>query len=97
MTASFTQMYTRRVTTMMRVSAETRARVMRVAAEDFGGATADEAVARLLDEHWQAKCVAAVERYRATDPVGWAEYLREADEWDTVSAPISDSWDEPAA
>ena len=81
---------------MVRVSAETRARIMRVAAEDFDGASADETLARLLDEHWEAKCVAAMEQYRATDPEGWADYLAEADGWDATSAPVAEAWDEPA-
>lgn len=81
---------------MMRVSPETRERVQRVATEDFGGVSADEALRRLLDEHWQARCIAAVARDRAADPDGWAEYLREADEWDRAAAPVTDPWDDVA-
>jgi hypothetical protein len=70
---------------------------MQVAAEDYGGVTADEALGRLLDEHWEAKCIAAVARYRTEDPDGWAEYVRDADSQDmALSAAISDPWDETA-
>ncbi|AEH10390.1 MULTISPECIES: hypothetical protein [Protofrankia] len=79
---------------MMRVSPETRERVLRVAAEDFGGASADETVRRLLDEHWQRKAVAAMDRFRAQDPGGWAEYLAEGRAWSAVDAPVADeAWD----
>jgi len=70
---------------------------MQVATEDYGGVTADEALARLLDEHWETKCIAAVARYRAEDPEGWAEYVQDADRQDmTLSAAVSDPWDETA-
>jgi hypothetical protein len=77
---------------MLRVSDETRERVLRIGREEFGGASADETVRRLIDEHWQAKAVAAVSKYRETDPKGWAEYLAEADEFAEADAPINDEW-----
>jgi hypothetical protein len=72
----------------------TRDRVMRVAAEDYGGVSADEALSRLLDEHWQARCIGAVASYRAQDPENWAKYLRDADQSDAASAPITEPWNE---
>jgi hypothetical protein len=84
-------------TAMIRVSDRTRERVMRVAADDYGNATADETVNRLLDEHWQATCVAAVTAYREADPAGWAEYLGEAEEWGQADAAVADAWDGPVA
>ncbi len=81
---------------MMRVAPETRERLMKVAAEDFGGVTADEAVVRLLDIYWQTRCVAAVDDYFQHNPEGWAEYLYEAEAWDAMSAPIAEPWDERA-
>ncbi|MFE9693401.1 hypothetical protein [Micromonospora sp. NPDC005806] len=84
------------MTAMMRVSPETREQVLRVAAEDYGGVSADEAVKRLLQEHWQAKAVAAMDHYRAVDQEGWAEYLVEADRWHRADAPVGDPWDEEA-
>lgn len=84
------------MTTMMRVSPETRARVLQVAAEDFDGASADETVRRLLDEHWQAKAIAAMDRFRAEDPEGWAEYLADAESWSAADEPILEEWNEAA-
>jgi hypothetical protein len=82
--------------TMLRVSERTRERVMRVASEDFHGATVEETLLRLLDEHWEAQAVAAMDRFRVTDPDGWAEYLAEADEWDEAAVPVTDAWDAQA-
>ena len=83
------------MTAMLRVSERTRDRVMRVAAEDFGGATAEETLIRLLDEHWEAQAVAAMDHFRATDPEGWSAYLVEADRWDQAQASGVDTWEEP--
>lgn len=77
---------------MLRVSEETRERVQRVAREEFGGASADEAIRRLLDEHWEAAALAAVRHDRATDPQGWADYLAEADALAAADAPVTDGW-----
>ncbi|MDN5858093.1 MAG: hypothetical protein L0H84_05665 [Pseudonocardia sp.] len=77
---------------MLRVSDETRERVQRLAREEFGGASADETIRRLLDEHWEAAAVAAVERYRTDNPRGWADYLAEADDVTAADAPITDEW-----
>jgi hypothetical protein len=77
---------------MLRVSDETRERVLRIGREEFGGASADETVRRLIDEHWRAAAVAAVHRYRESNPQGWSEYLAEADEMAGADAPIGDEW-----
>ena len=84
------------MTTMMRVTPQTRERVLRTAAEDYGGASADETIRRLLDEHWQAKAIAAMDRFRADNPQGWTEYLAEAYEWQAHDAPVTEPWDEDA-
>lgn len=63
-----------------------------LAREEFGGASADEAIRRLLDEHWEAAAVAAVERYRAADPQGWADYLAGAGELAAADTPVADDW-----
>jgi hypothetical protein len=81
---------------MLRVSDDTRKRVLRIGREEFGGASADETVRRLVDEHWQAAVVAAVQSYRDDDPQGWADYLAEADELVGADAPISDEWSRPS-
>jgi hypothetical protein len=65
---------------------------MRIGREEFGGVSADETVRRLIDEHWRAAAIAAVHRYRESDPRGWADYLAEADELAGADAPISDEW-----
>lgn len=77
---------------MLRVSDETRRRIQQIGREEFGGATADETVRRLIDEHWQATAVAAVREYRATHPHNWQEYLAEADDLAAADAPIGDDW-----
>ncbi|MBC3192064.1 hypothetical protein H7X46_13410 [Pseudonocardia sp. C8] len=77
---------------MLRVSDETRERVLRIGRDEFGGASADETVRRLIDEHWQAAAVAAVRRYREADPQGWADYVAESDEIAAADAPIGDEW-----
>ncbi|MGH9307669.1 MAG: hypothetical protein ACRD0I_12415 [Acidimicrobiales bacterium] len=77
---------------MLRVSDETRERVLRIGRDEFGGASADETVRRLVNEHWQATAIAAVQRYRVADPQGWADYLAEADELAQADAPITDEW-----
>jgi hypothetical protein len=77
---------------MLRVSDETRDRVQQVAREEFGGVSADETIRRLLDEHWQARALAAVREDRLSDPQGWAGYLAEADELADADAPVADGW-----
>lgn len=82
-------------TSMMRVSPETRERVMRIAAE-YGGVTADEALRRLADEHWERTALAAMDAYRQADPDGHADYLREAVQLDATPGPALDPWDATA-
>lgn len=77
---------------MLRVSAETRDRVLQIGREEFDGASAEETVRRLIDEHWRARAIAAVQRYRETDPQGWYEYLSAASELAGADARIADEW-----
>lgn len=91
LTIMFTRLYIRRV---LRVGDETRERVLRIGREEFGGASADETIRRLIDEHWQAAAIAAVRNYRENDPRGWADYVAEADELTGADAPITDEWAE---
>lgn len=81
---------------VLRVSDETRERVLRIGRDEFGGASADETIRRLVDEHWQTAAVAAVYWYRDSDPDGWARYLAAADELSNADAPISDGWTAPS-
>lgn len=73
---------------VLRVSNETRDQVLRIGREEFGGASADETVRRLIDEHWRAAAVAAVRLSQETDPQGWEGYLAEAHEWESAEAPV---------
>lgn len=41
--------------------------------------TAEDALNQLLDERWEARAIAAMDHFRATDPEGWSEYLADAD------------------
>lgn len=77
---------------MLRVSENTRARVQQVARDEFGGASDDEAIRRLLDEHWESRAVAAVEHYRADNPEGWRDYLADAADTAQADAAITDEW-----
>lgn len=79
---------------MLRVSDETRERVLRIGQEEFGGVSADETVRRLVDEHWRSAAVAAVQRYREADPRGWADYLAEAEALAGADAPLADDGQE---
>ncbi|MGH3564393.1 MAG: hypothetical protein ACRDTN_22105 [Mycobacterium sp.] len=51
-----------------------------------------ETVRRLIDEHWRASAIAAVHRYRETDPEGWSTYIAEAEEISRADAPVVDEW-----
>lgn len=67
---------------------------MQVAADDFGGATAEETLNRLLDEHWEAQAIAAMDRFRASDPDGWSAYVANAAQWDEAQTTVADTWNE---
>ncbi len=84
-------------TTMMRVSPATRERVMKIAAEDYGGVTADEALQLLADEHWERQALAAMERFRREDPAGYADYMAELGEVEALDAAPLDPWESEAA
>lgn len=75
---------------MLRVSDETREQVLRIGREEFGGASADETIRRLIVEHWKARALAAVHAYRQSDPKGWADYLAEAEELAGADAAVLD-------
>lgn len=75
---------------MLRVSDETREQVLRIGREEFGGASADETIRRLIDEHWKSRALAAVHFYRQSDPQGWADYLAQAEELAGADAPVTE-------
>lgn len=75
--------------TMIRVKTVTRDRLMALAAADFGGTTADEALQALMDEHWKTMCIAQADRWRTDHPEEWQEYLRESELWDRQSPSVT--------
>jgi hypothetical protein len=76
-------------TTSMKIQAEVRDQLARVAAQDFPGATLSETVAALLAEHERFQLrrhiSTAYARLRE-NPEEWDAYTAELDEWDAVSA-----------
>jgi hypothetical protein len=85
-------MYTDLVTTMLRVSDDTKGRIQKIAVEDFRGASVEETLRRLLDVYWESKAIAAMDRFREENPEGWRQYLADADAMDRSSAPRVDQW-----
>lgn len=83
--------------TTMKITTHTRDRVMRIAAEDYGGATADETLQRLVDEHWERRALAAVDAYQRDDPDGYADYIRELTDNDLGGSPDLDPWEDGKA
>lgn len=59
--------------TSMRVTQETRDALARVASEELGGVSLDEALRTVLFEHETRAALARL----AADPQQWAEYQRE--------------------
>lgn len=77
---------------MIRVSDDTRHRIHRVARNEFGGASADETIQRLLDEHWKATALAATRRDRGRDPDSWQAEVDQVDADSQADAGITDGW-----
>lgn len=77
---------------MIRVSDDTRHRIHRVARNEFGGASADETIQRLLDEHWKATALAATRRDRARNPDSWQSEVDQVDADSQADAGITDGW-----
>ena len=78
----------------MRVSARTRERVMAIARQDYGGVSADEALCRLVDEHWERQAIEAMDRFQREDPDGYAEHLDELRRLSEVDVAVTEAWDE---
>ena len=75
--------------TTMKIQADVRDHLARIAAEEFPGATLSEVLARLLAEHEQARTrreIAAAYARLQDDPASWADYVAEIEEWDAVTA-----------
>jgi len=80
--------------TTIKISTELRDSIAAVAAEDYGGATLAETLARLIEEHAEQAALAAYARLRE-NPEEWASYLDESRLTDNVAS----DWmrrDEPA-
>ena len=67
--------------TTIKVQAEVRDELARLAAGDLGGVTLGTALEHLLAEHRKTQILAAYARLQA-DPEAWAGYQSELDEWD---------------
>lgn len=70
--------------TTIKVQAEVRDGLARVAHDELGGVTLNAALAHLLVEHRKAAILAGYTRLKA-DPVAWAGYEAELAEWDGVA------------
>lgn len=70
--------------TTIKVRADVRDALARVAAQDLGGVTLDTALEHLLTEHRKAAILRSYARLQA-DPVAWPEYQDELGEWDGVT------------
>lgn len=79
---------------MIRVSDDTRQRVQKLGRDEFHGASADETIQRLLDEHWKATAVAATRRDRERDPDSWQAEVDQADADAQADAVVTDGWGE---
>lgn len=71
-------------TTTIRVNSETRDRLNELAASDLNGATIEQALTFLLDEHWKAKCIAQADRWREEHPDQWRAELEELALWEST-------------
>lgn len=72
--------------TSMRVSAETRDALARIAADDLGGVSLDEALRVVLFEHRTAAALARL----AVDPARAEEYRAEANEIAEIDVAIQE-------
>ncbi len=79
--------------TTIRVDSETHENILRVARDDFGGVTADEALRLLILEHRQRHAIEAWDRFREERPEDWEQYLAESDALDRDTAlPAEGDW-----
>jgi hypothetical protein len=62
---------------MIRVSEETRDAINKIAREDFGGVSADEALRRLAREHRRAMWIEQARRMREEEPEAWQDVTSE--------------------
>ncbi|MFJ1708499.1 hypothetical protein [Kitasatospora sp. NPDC088346] len=70
--------------TTIKVKAEVRDELARLAADDLGGVTLGTALEHLLTEHRKAQILAAYARLEAVQ-TAWTDCQNELDEWDAVA------------
>lgn len=63
---------------MIRVSEETRDAINKIARDDFGGVSADEALRRLAREHRRALWIEQARRLREEQPEVWQDATAES-------------------
>ena len=81
------------MSTTIRVEPETHESILRLARDDYGGVTADEALRLLVIEHRQRRAIEAWDRFREERPDEWQQYVAESDEMDRSAAlPIDGGW-----
>lgn len=78
-------------TTTVRISTQNRDRLNLVVEEE--GGTLDDLVSRLLDEHWQSRCIAAVRETALRNPSEWADAVSELGQIEhDLPAPSVEPW-----
>jgi hypothetical protein len=83
---------------MIRVSEETRDAINKIAKEDFGGVTADEALRRLAREHRRAMWIEQARRLREERPEDWRDATAEMQaiaDATAADAVAGDPWEQP--
>lgn len=76
--------------TTLRVHPAIRDKINALAADEFGGVSADKVIDQLLADHQKIKILEAYDRL-AADPERWRDYLSEIDEWDAATGDGLDS------
>jgi hypothetical protein len=82
---------------MIRVSEETRDAINKIARDDFGGVTADEALRRLAREHRRALWIEQARRLRDEQPEQWQDGTAETVDIANATAGdavASDPWEQ---
>lgn len=83
-TGSYMISYMSTPMTTLRVHPATRDKVNALAVDEFGGASADKVIDRLLADHQKIKILEAYDRL-AADPERWRGYLAELGEWEPTA------------
>ncbi len=73
--------------TSVRVTPDQREQLKKIATEDYGGVSAAEAIERLINEHFEARCAAQMNALRQ-DRAEWADYKAELGAWTHIQVPV---------